>query len=142
MSRLIALAALLLAFGAAPAMAQAPANPFSSQTPAQPQSNQLPTPAPEDHSDHGDGTGPGLTIAIAAIVVLLIGGIWWAITRDARVHAPKRSRHHTAVTEPDANARATPGSRGRHQHRSPNAGGRRRRLSKQERERRKRGRAR
>lgn len=143
MSRLVALAAVLVALAAAPAGALAQDNPFlpplqQQQTPSQ-QPSTPPTPAPVEERDDGDGTGPGLTIAIAAITVALIGGIWFAITRDARrATRDRRNKVHTARTEPDAFERATPGSRGRHHTKATT----RRKPSKQEQKRRKRGRAR
>ncbi|MDO8186211.1 hypothetical protein Q5424_03785 [Conexibacter sp. JD483] len=146
---MIRLAALLavatLAVAPAAATAQALNDPLSplqgqQQAPISPQPNQPPAPAPVENRDDGDGSGPGVAIAIAVITVALIGGIWFAITRDARQHAPKRNRRHTARTDPTAEELATPGSRGRHRTRA--APRTTRRHSKQEQKRRKRGRAR
>jgi len=140
MHRIVALIAVVAALVALPATALAQdANPFLPDTPA-PQQNTPPPPAPveEDGGDDGD-LGGGVVIGIGIAVVALIGGIWFAITRDARRAAPQHRRPHTARTEPDAAARATPGSRGRHATRVAARG---RKHSKQEQKRRKRGRAR
>jgi hypothetical protein len=144
---MIRLAALLAAatLAVAPAAASAQLNdPFSppvqQQAPAAPQPNQPPTPAPVEDRDDGDGSGPGVAIAIGLITVALIGGIWFAITRDARQHTPRRGGKHNARTEPTADELATPGSRGRHHTRAAPRSARRH--SKQEQKRRKRGRAR
>jgi hypothetical protein len=72
------------------------------------------------------------------IVVVLIGGIWFAISRDARRNAPRRERVHSARVNPDVDDRRTPGQAGLHRPKSP----RHRKPSRAERERRKRGRAR
>lgn len=142
MSRLVALAAVLAVLAATPAAALAQDNPFlpplQQQTPSQ-QPSTPPTPAPVEQRDDGDGLDPSVTIAIALITVALIGGIWFAITRDARrATRDRRGKAHTARTEPDAFERATPGSRGRHHTKATS----RRKPSKQEQKRRKRGRAR
>lgn len=141
MHRFVALIAVVAALVVFPAAALAQDNPFVPDTgqPA-PQQNTPPPPAPvnEDSGDDGD-MGPGVVIGVGIAVVALIGGIWFAITRDARRNAPGHRRVHTARTEPDAEARATPGSRGRHPTRSSPRG---RKHSRQEQARRKRGRAR
>jgi len=140
MHRLVALIAVVAALAASPAAALAQDNPFLPDAGQQaPQVDSPPPPAPveERSSDDGD-LGTGVAIAVAAIVVLVIAGIWYAITRDARQAAPSRARPHTARSEPDADARATPGARGRH----PARAARGRKLSRQEQKRRKRGRAR
>ncbi|MBB4663300.1 hypothetical protein [Conexibacter arvalis] len=140
MHRFVALIAVVAALAALPAAALAQDNPFlpdsGQQTPRQ---NTPPPPAPveEDRGDDGD-LGPGVAIGVGVIVVALIAGIWIAISRDARGAAPDRRRQHTARTEPDADLRATPGSRGRHATRARRG----RKPSKQEQKRRKRGRAR
>lgn len=142
MHRLVALLAVFAALLTAPAAAFAQeANPFAPNSGQQaPQTNQPPPAAPvEDRkSDDGD-LSSSVAIGIGVIVVVLIGGIWFAITRDARQAAPERRRSHTAITEPDAEARATPGSRGYHATRASSRSTRRH--SKQEQKRRKRGRA-
>lgn len=146
MTRFVALllTILLAALAATPSAALAQDNPFApgngqqQQAPSLPQGPPPPAPV-DDSSNDGDGLTPAVGIAIGVVVLALIGGIWFAITRDARQAAPERRRVHTARTEPDAEARATPGSRGRHHTRSS---GRRRKPSKQEQKRRKRGRAR
>lgn len=140
MHRLVALIAVVAALVALPATALAQDNPFLPDSgQSAPRQNTPPPPAPvEDRSDDSD-LGAGTVVAIGLAVVALIGGIWFAITRDARTAAGDERRAHTARTEPDAAARATPGSRGRHATRS---GSRGRKLSKREQARRKRGRAR
>lgn len=143
MHRFVALIAVVAALVAFPAAALAQdANPFLPDSgQGTPQQNTPPPPAPveEDSSDDDGDMGAGVVIGIGLAVVLLIGGIWIAISRDARRAAPGHRRTHTARTEPDALARATPGSRGRHATRPAPRG---RKHSKQERARRKRGRAR
>jgi hypothetical protein len=141
MPRFVALIAVVAALVAFPAAALAQDNPFvpDAGQPA-PQQNTPPPPAPvdEDGGDDGD-MGGGVVIGVGIAVVALIGGIWFAITRDARNAVPQHRRPHTARAEPDADARATPGSRGRHATRAAPRG---RKHSKQEQARRKRGRAR
>lgn len=145
MARLVALIAVLAALVALPATAFAQQNPLlpgEGQQQQTPPINTPPPPAPvqEDSGDDGD-LGSGVAIAIGAIVVALIAGIWFAITRDARQAVPERRRAHTARTEPDAEMRATPGAKGRHATRAAPRG-KGRKPSKQEQKRRKRGRAR
>jgi len=141
MSRLVALIAVVAALVALPATAHAQSNPFLDQSGQSQQRNQPPPAAPVDDSQDDDGDlSTTVAIGIGVIVVLLIGGIWFAITRDARQAAPERRRAHTARSEPDADTRATPGSRGRRPTRAHSS--RSRKHSKQEQKRRKRGRAR
>ena len=142
MTRLVALIAVVAALVAPPAAALAQQNPFLQEDQQQQQAPSLqegpPPPAPVEARDDGDGMSPAVGIALGVAVLLVIGGIWFAITRDARQAAPERRRAHTARTEPDAQMRSSPGSRGRHHTRST----RHRKPSRKERERRKRGRAR
>lgn len=141
MTRAIALLTLLLvaAFAATPAGALAQDNPFlpDPSAPQQQQPVAPPPPAPVDDDDDGD-LSPAAAIGIGAIVVALIGGIWFAISRDARRHTPRRERVHSARVNPDVDDRRTPGQAGLHRPKSP----RHRKPSRAERERRKRGRAR
>jgi hypothetical protein len=142
-TRAIALLAvsLVAVLAAAPAGALAQDNPFlPDQSQPQQQQQQPVTPAPpppDDSNDDGD-LSPLAVLAIGAAVVLLIGGIWVVISRDARRHAPRRDRRHSAVTNPGADERSAPGAAGLHKPKSP----RHRKPSRAERERRKRGRAR
>lgn len=141
MARLVALIAVVAALVALPATSFAQQNPLLPGDGQQqaPPVNTPPPPAPvqQDSGDDGD-LGAGVAVAIGVIVVALIAGIWFAITRDARQAVPDRRRAHTARTEPDAEMRATPGSKGRATRAAPKG----RKPSKQEQKRRKRGRAR
>lgn len=142
MNRFVAMIVIVAALAALPAAALAQDNPFlppaqQQQAPSL-QPSTPPPPAPVEDRDDGDGLSPSVAIAIGVIVLGLIAGIWFFIARDAREAAPNRRRVHTARTEPDAQERATPGSRGRHHTRATT----RRKPSKQEQKRRKRGRAR
>jgi hypothetical protein len=143
MTRFAALIAVVVALAAMPAAALAQENPFApplqQQAPAAPQPSTPPPPAPVEDRDDGDGFGDAAVLATALIVLALIGGIWFFISRDARRHAPDRRRSHTARTDPGAAELATPGARGRHHTRAP---ARSRKPSVQERKRRKRGKAR
>ncbi|MDW5594602.1 hypothetical protein VSS74_09655 [Conexibacter stalactiti] len=143
MHRFAALIAVVVALAAMPAAALAQENPFvpplQQQAPSQPAPSTPPPPAPVEDRDDDDGFGGAAVAVVGLIVIALIGGIWFAISRDARRHAPDRRRVHTARTEPDAAELATPGSRGRHHTRSAP---RSRKPSRQEQKRRKRGKAR
>ncbi|MCW2954911.1 MAG: hypothetical protein JWQ48_4081 [Conexibacter sp.] len=140
MSRLAALI-VVLALAATPAAALAlDSNPFLPQgTPQQQPAPAQPAPAPPPSSN---GNGGGLGNSGAALLgiagALVVVGIGLLIARDARKSTPKRRRVHSAITNPDADARRTPGARGR----ATRAPAKRRKPSPAERRRRKRGRAR
>jgi hypothetical protein len=138
MSRLAALI-VVLALAVAPAAALAQdSNPFLQQgTPQQAPAQPVPAPPPSSH-DNGGGLGDSGAALLGIAGALVVVGIGVLIARDARKSAPKRRRVHSAITNPDADDRRTPGARGR----ATRAPGKRRKPSPAERRRRKRGRAR
>jgi hypothetical protein len=139
MSRLAALT-VVLALAAAPAAALAQdSNPFLQQGTPQQQAPAQPAPAPPPTShDNGGGLGDSGAALLGVAGALVVVGIGVLIARDARKSAPKRRRVHSAITNPDAEDRRTPGARGR----ATRAPAKRRKPSPAERRRRKRGRAR
>lgn len=142
MARIVALliVGVLAAMPAAALAANGPPEPQQSpfqQTPAQSQNQvgeqQAPvqTPAPAAQTEAGSGsigTGEGLLIALG--IAALIGGIWFAIARDARRATGGHLRTADSAVSDGRSGSATRASR------------RTRRLSADERKRRKRGRAR
>lgn len=139
MSRLAALiVVLVLAVAPAAAIADV-ASPFAPLETAPTQTTTTIPPAPPPTSSGGGGLGDrgAALLGIAGAVVVV--GIGLFIARDARRSAPKkRARVHSAIANPDAEARSTPGSRGRVSR--PSA--KRRKPSPAERKRRKRARGR
>jgi hypothetical protein len=135
----VALAAMPAAALAAPGDSQqAPAPAVQEQpllqNPVQeaPPAATTPAPAPVQQTE-ADGTiGRGQLVVIALVIVGLIGGIWFAIARDARKATAGRTHAHAAGSE-DAAGRGGSATRAARRSRKPSAA---------ERQRRKRGRAR
>lgn len=76
----------------------APAPPVQQQAPLQNQAPEAPQPAPAElpESEVESRIGPGTLMLVIAGVVVLLGGVWYVIARDARRATAGRIRTQTA----------------------------------------------
>jgi hypothetical protein len=95
-ARLLVLLAVCSLALAVPAAAVAQDNPFGPIPQAPPEQ---PPPAPESGDPNQDGLSDWQQLLIGVAAVALLGGIAWAIVRDARAAAPADDRR-TSLDDP------------------------------------------